>query len=550
LSASQPPGRPTSRRPFALGRVAHALLALAATALFVAFAWQPTIATVGDDSVSYLAMARWFAGSADALVTPWLPWHSHFPPLFPMALAVAGGDANLLAAHVLVAAFAGLAVFLAARYAALRLESDWGGFWAVAAFLALPTAWISAKGILSETLFLALTLAALWVHQAWLERGEGGARAYLAFGVLLAAAHSTRAAGIALVAAFVVHEAVRAASARHIRARAGLALLPVIAFALAWSLARPGGHVYGNTIRSVAQVWLEHPLRSATVTGEMLSGGWLATFVAEGAVSPAVRVALFAVGAVALAGSVRAALRNRLDGWYVLATALMLFLWVFGVENMRRLLYPVVPLALLHAAEMVMATVRRPGVAKPRMVAAAICAAPFALCIPATALVAEKARDRAPLVPGTAYSAASITDYYRLINRPEALVLAAKHAATLAGLEALRTVTPADARVMWMRPEYVALLGGREGVPSYYEWDARTLATQVRAQRVDFIVVAGISKSDLAIRTGEAVTTLRDARPYTRVAYALANPFNGQDEFILLAIDRAALEAFLAAPAR
>jgi hypothetical protein len=533
-----------------LGRAAHALLALAATALFAAFAWQPTIATVGDDSVSYLAMARWFAGSADALLTPWLPWHSHFPPLFPMALALTGGAGNFLAAHALVAACAGLSVFLVARYAALRLDSQWGGFWVAIAFLALPTAWIGAKGILSETLYLALTMAALWAHRRWLEGGEGGARAYLAFGLLLGLAHATRAAGIALVAAFVVQEAVRAASARRVRAIAGLALLPVAAFALAWALARPGGHVYGNTIRSVAQVWLEHPLRSAKVTSEMLSGGWLATFVAEGAVSMPVQVALFAVGAVALAGAVRAALRNRLDGWYVLATALMLFLWVFGVENMRRLLYPVVPLALLHAAEMVAATVRRLGVAKPRLAAAAICAIPFALCIPATALVAEKARDRAPLVPGTAYSAASITDYYRLINRPEAQALAAKHAATLAGLEALRTVTPPGARVMWMRPEYVALLGGREGVPNYYEWDARTLATKVRDQGVDFIVIAGISKTDLAIRTGEAVTTLRDARPYTRVAYGLANPFNGEDEFILLAVDRAALDAFLAAPAR
>jgi hypothetical protein len=550
LSTPQQSERPTSRRPFALGRAAHALLALAATALFAAFAWQPTIATVGDDSVSYLAMARWFAGSADALLTPWLPWHSHFPPVFPIALALTGGAGNLLVAHALVAAFAGLSVFLAARYAALRLESDWGGFWVAVAFLALPTAWISAKGILSETLYLALTLAALAVHQRWLERGDGGARAYLAFGVLLGLAHSTRAAGIALVAAFVIQEAVCAVSMRRLRPSAALALLPFAVFALAWALARPGGHVYGNTIRSVAQVWLEHPLRSAKVTSEMLSGGWLATFVAEGAVSPAMRAALFAVGAVALAGSVRAALRNRLDGWYVLATALMLFLWVFGVENMRRLLYPVVPLALLHAGELVVAMVRRLGVGKPRMVAAAVCAAPFALCAPATALLAEKAQDRTPLVPGTAYVASSITDYYRLINRPEALTLAAKHAATLAGLDALRTVTPADARVMWMRPEYVALLGGREGVPSYYDWDARMLATQVRAQRVDFLVVAGISKSDLAIRTGEAVVTLRNARPYSRVAYALANPFNGEDEFILLAIDRAALDAFLAAPAR
>jgi len=159
--------------------------------------------------------------------------------------------------------------------------------------------------------------------------------------------------------------------------------------------------------------------------------------------------------------------------------------------------------------------------------------------------VAEKSLDREPLVPGSRYSAAGITDYYRLINRQDALALAAKHAATLAGLEALRTVTPPDARVMWMRPEYVALLGGREGVPYYYDWDARTLASKVRDAGVDYLVVAGISKSDLAVRTGDVPAPLRHAQPYAQPAFALGNPFTGQDEFILLRVDRAALDAYL-----
>jgi len=243
----------------------------------------------------------------------------------------------------------------------------------------------------------------------------------------------------------------------------------------------------------------------------------------------------------------RAAMRNRIDGWYVLLTLALLIAWVFGVENARRLLYPVMPLALLHAAETVIAAARRLGL--PWTAVAAACAFPFALCAPATVLVAEKALDRAPLIEGAPYSAADITDYYQLANRAQARALAAKNAATLAGLEALRTKTPPGARVMWMRPEYVALLGEREGVASYYEWDARTLAVRIRDARVDYLVVAGMSKSDLAIRAGEAFTALRQAEPYGRVVYALDNPFTGQDEFILLRIDRPALDAYLAVSA-
>ena len=526
------------------------LLALAAAVLFIAFAWQSTIATVSDDSVSYLAMARWFAGSADAFLAPWLAWHSHFPPFFPMVLAVTGGGRDFLVAHMVVAAFAAASVYLLARYAALRLGSDWGGFWVAAAFLCLPTAWISVKGILSESLYLALSLAALLAHEKWLAREAPRARAYLLWGVLLALAYSTRAVGVTLIAAWLLHEAMKALSTRRLPRAAWLTLVPTILCAGAWALARPGGHMYASTIRSVADTWLAEPLRSARVTSEMLSGGWIASFVAEGDVSSPVRWVILGVGAIALAGSVRAAMRNRIDGWYVLLSAMLLFLWVFGVDNMRRLLYPVVPIALLHAAEIVIVVTRRMRLAKPRLAVAAVCALPVALCLPATALVAQKAGDREPLVGDARYRASDITDYSRVINRAEARTLAAKHAATLAGLEALGTATPEGARVMWMRPEYVALLGGREAVPYYYRWDARTLAAKIREGSVDYLVIAGISKSDLAIHAGEAVTALRNAAPYSQPVYALGNPFNGQDEFILLRIDRDALDAYLAAAPR
>lgn len=528
-----------------MGRAAQWLLALAAAPLFAAFAWQSTIATVGDDSVSYLAMARWFAGTAGARLEPWLAWHSHFPPLFPIVLAATGGAHDFLVAHLVVAALALACVPLLARYAALRLGGDWPGFWLAAAFLALPTAWLSAKGILSETLYLALSLAALLVHERKIARGVPTARAYLAFGALLAAAYATRAVAVTLVAAFAIHEVVRVRSLRLPR-NAWLALGCVALVAVAWPLARPGGHVYGYTIGSVIRAWTSEPLPAIEATVRMFTGGWIASFVAEGEVSLPVRVVLYATGVLAVAGSIRAALANRIDGWYVLLTLALLLAWVFGVDTMRRLFYPVVPLLLLHAAEMLVAAATRWSWPHPRLAVAAVAAIPFAVSAPALALVAEKARDATAAVEGGGYRLRDISEYYRLVNLAQARALAAKHAATLAGLEALRARTPPQARVMWMRPEYVALLGDREGVPWYYGWDARTLASRVREGRADYIVVAGISKSDLAVRTGDPVATLRAAAAYTRPVFALANPFTGDDEFILLQVDRASLASFLA----
>ena len=529
-------------------RASHVALALAVAPLFLAFAWQSTIASIGDDSVSYLVVARWFDGSIDETLAPWLPWHTHFPPLFPMVLAAVGGGRDLLAAHLVVAAFAIVSVFLIARYAARRLASDWGGFWVAAAFLALPTAWLSAKGILSETLFLALTLGALLVHDRWIARGESRTGGYVAFAVLLALAYSTRAAGVTLVAAYVVHEGVNGLRARRLAPAALVPLVAVAACAVAWPLLRPGGHTYGETIRQVIAIWAERPSIALEFTLQTFPAGWVSSFFAEGEVATAMRMSALVIGLVALAGSVRAALANRLDGWYVLFTVVLVFAWVFGVENMRRLLYPVLPLALLHAGELVVLLVRRTRVRHAYLAIAGICAAPLAASLPATLLIADKARDRGPFVENSRYTAADITDYYRVMNLPYARMLAAKHAATLGGLEALRTATPPNARVMWMRPEYVAILGGRQGVPSYYAWDARAFATHVRDDRVDYIAVAGMSKNDLAMSPGDPTAPLRYAATYARPVLQLGNPISLQEDFILLQVDRAALDAYLARP--
>ena len=150
------------RRPFSWARASHWLLALAALPLFVAFAWQPDLASVGDDSASYLVVAHWMAGGPPEIVR-WAGYHSHFPPLFAAALALAG-PGNLYTAHLVVALFAAFA--LAPLYLFTWRESGRrdAAFLLAAVFLLTPVAWVSAKGILSEPLFLLTSLCALAWH--------------------------------------------------------------------------------------------------------------------------------------------------------------------------------------------------------------------------------------------------------------------------------------------------------------------------------------------------------------------------------------------------
>jgi hypothetical protein len=526
-------------------RASHWVLAAAALPFFVAFGWQDGIATIADDSVSYLALARWLSGDVDGFLAPWLYWHTHFPPLFPMALAATGGARDPAIAHLVVAAFAAAGVFAVARYAALRLHSDAAGLGIALAFLALPTAWISVKGILSESMFLVVSLAALHVHDRWVARAERPLRTALVFGLLLAAALLTRAAAVTLVAAYVARAAVEFAANRERRAGLWLPLLPPALLVAAWIAVRPGGHTYDQTIGGLVAAWLRDPVLVMSVGAASFFDGWVASFMAQGDVMGVPRVVFAAFGLVALGGALRAAARNRLDGWYALFTVGLTLVWVFSENNMRRLLYPIVPLALLHATEAIVAATRGLAPRPRRLVFAAACALPLLLCIPATALVAQKSLDRTPLVPGSRYAAADITEYYTVVNVVRARALAAKHAAVLAGLDRLTTDTPPGARIMWMRPEYIALLGHRAGVPYYFGWDGRRMAREVRDSRTDFIIVAGMYKSDLDMRAGDAAVTLREIAPYATPRTVLVNAVTGENEYMLMQVHPGALEAYL-----
>ena len=521
-------------------------LFLAAAALIAPFCGHPVLASLGDDSASYLTLARHLSPfGGDALLEPWTRYVVHFPPLFPLLLALTGADGNLLAAHLVVAACALCALALVYAYACRALESRAAGLLVAALFLLAPGAWIPVLGIMSEPLYLALTLAALswresvgtdanWKHEA-------------ALGLLVSAAVLTRTAGIALVAACAVHVAIAARASRRLEPASVLPVaLPLLSLLL-WRAVRPeAAHdVYGTFWSAIAARWLHDPQMAAWAWSAFF-GGWVSTFTADSSVASLVRIAFGALGALGLAGAAMRAWRNRLDGWYVLASVAMVFAYTFPEAQMRRLLYPLVPLVLVHAAIALRELALRfsPRAAAKMLVAAWAIAA--VLTLPATLLVARRALDREPLVPGLPYSAASTSDYYGTLDGALALSAAKLNVVTLAGLELAGRATPAGARIMWTRPEYVGLLSRREGIAQSTRWDGPALARALLESRTDFLVAARLYKSDVDGISADAYTPLMTATPaYLHPVFSLAGP-RGPGDFVLFAVDRAALERHVA----
>jgi hypothetical protein len=174
------------------------------------------------------------------------------------------------------------------------------------------------------------------------------------------------------------------------------------------------------------------------------------------------------------------------------------------------------------------------------------------LAAPALVATARRATDSTPPSAGSPLERAGKTAYYTSIADAYARVEAGRHLAVLAGLARIARSTPADARILWVRPDYVALLGERRAVPWLYRDGLGDTLARMHDAGVTHVVVSAVTKGDLEGEggTGEFVTA-QSLAPFTRaVTFVVDDPVRPGEEFRLVEIDRAALAAYLRKAAR
>jgi len=519
-----------------------ALLAFAAPAL-VAFAWHPGLATLGDDSVSYLVQAQVYAGSASEVVHEWLGNETRFPPLFALLLAATGAAHDDLRAHVVVAACSVAAMIAVRAFAATRVRPRIATLLS-GVLLLTPAPWLNELGILSEPLYIAITFAALAWHAYTQDAATTGARVVL--GLLIGLALLTRTAAIALVAAYAAWAVCRAWRGEGRLAPAWAPLVAMLAPYALWLAVRPaaGGEDYASVLRNDWSMLVYRPLHFLSQCSESFARGWIADFTSESHVAPVTVAIVLAVLALALVGAARAVRANRLDGWYALAYAAMIFFWQFPEESSRRLLYPWLPLALLHAGEAAWLLAQRVTPRRPAWAIGFSGALVLLTTLPAMALIVSKALDRERPYPDSPLSYASMLDYYVIIPVGPARIQAARNIAVQSGLVDTARLTPPGASILWMRPDYVAVLSERRGVPWYYADGVEGAVAQLRATGTRYIVVSSIYKADLRGDSLDPVVTAQAMAPFTRLAFLRRNALIPQDEFALLEVVPSALEAY------
>jgi hypothetical protein len=187
-------------------RAGLSLLAIAVGVIALMFTWQAGLASLFDDSVSYLVMAQ--------ALSPWHPTPApiaaafpleKYPPLFPLLIGLGGGAYDWRIAHAWVALSFAASVFLLGVHTQRITESPWLGFCAALVLAWFPGMWLNLKGILSEFPYIALVFVALFQYRAASHSPSRGRYALLC--VLVAAVVLTRTIGVALMAAIAIVQA-------------------------------------------------------------------------------------------------------------------------------------------------------------------------------------------------------------------------------------------------------------------------------------------------------------------------------------------------------
>ncbi len=440
---------------------ALALLALGFAWACVQFARQPTLASIADDSVSYLVLAQAFSPwqAASPAVAEAAAREASYPPLFPALLALAGAAHDVARAYTVVALLLAACLPLVYLLGKVWLGSRAAALGAAAAMALLPATWIMSKGILSEPLYSVLLLAALWILEWPLERR--GRTAALA--LLMSALVMTRTAGVALVAAFALWALTRRGASFAERLKLATPSAVAAAPIPAWLLLR-AGEAHDPNLPVLQDLWQSllagrfpwseygaSMLRQLQAFTDAWTGALLLYWL-EGQ-PPRVLLAE-ALGVLALAGLALRLRSGRPDAWMASAYLVTYLLWPF-YDQMPRFLYPLFPVLVLYAFLAAGAAMRAFG--RPEALAHAIVGLlVVSLTIPPLAFIRQRASADS--------RHAEMIDWYRRADIEDARARAEVHLDLLADMEAIRVLTGPQASVMWVTPSYIALLADRRGV--------------------------------------------------------------------------------------
>jgi hypothetical protein len=326
-------------------------------------AFFESLSSIANDSVNYFVMARhyspWFDES-EAIRQVW-PLQD-FPPLFPLLLAITGASHSLLWAHVLVVVIGLTSLYPFYRVASGILSSKMGAHLSVFILAITPGYLLGLQGILSESLYLFLSLILI---AQFIKQGNKTNKHLVLMGLLLAGCMLTRTVGFVLLFSMLLTGLIIAF--RHKKVPIALLKTGGVAMLIYYVVVSVIGPENDSHYFSVLEGFLSGKDPTGIGVGwgvvaaqfETIMNAWRTFFLIYWLNDYGVTSVLIMVFALlSLIGMSVRIRENQVDAWYTAGYLLLLLLWPHPGQ-MVRLMLPIVPLLLIYVGSAILLLSRR-----------------------------------------------------------------------------------------------------------------------------------------------------------------------------------------------
>jgi len=166
------------------------------------FVWHDNLSTFASDSANYMLMGLYMSPWKEASPPIQALWQfQDFPPFFPFILAITGTVHNMYAAHIMTTIFLIISLPLIYMISRRYFASNWQALGITIIFSLSPSTWLNNLGILSENLYIYISLLVLMLF-------PNQSKSELSFSVLLGLLFTllilTRTIGVSMFFAYII----------------------------------------------------------------------------------------------------------------------------------------------------------------------------------------------------------------------------------------------------------------------------------------------------------------------------------------------------------
>ncbi|HIF50023.1 MAG TPA: hypothetical protein EYQ42_00560 [Thiotrichaceae bacterium] len=322
-----------------IGACSVVIISIIATLYFI-WTWSPILAQFGGDNATYLLTAKLFSPySQSTYAVEYFSIHSRYPPLYPLLLGLLGGGESVLIAHLLTTSFLIAAILVLYKWASIMGLGRLHSLVLIVIFSMMQNTYMQALSILSENLYLLLSLSVLYIISL---KDNSEKWAWVAV-LLIVCATLTRSAGLPLVLSFIIYLFINRNNNKYLFSFS--AILPMIAWGLfnnqdSISYAGQFSDRYSTDLVSILLQILDQSVYMLSIWHRSFTNGNTGYLL------------LSIIAIFCFFGMMYSLYLKRIEGIYVFLYMLMVLAWPYPAESMR-LLYPVIPVLLVQTSFMI-----------------------------------------------------------------------------------------------------------------------------------------------------------------------------------------------------